>query len=131
MRHTNQLRSFYTQILIDIVSESYVQGRTFYVTEKTLRPMLLKKPFIVMGPKCFLIHLRQMGFRTFGDFWNEDYNGYEPGLRYQRILELIDDLAKRSHSELVDMYKSMQDVLDHNYNMLVQTRFQTDIHYVE
>jgi len=84
-----------------------------------------------MGPKCFLIHLRQMGFRTFGDFWNEDYDGYEPGLRYQRILALIDDLAKRSHAELVDMYNSMQDVLDHNYNMLVQTRFQTDIRYVE
>lgn len=102
--HTEQLSEFYREFLIDVVSETFVRGRCFYPTEKTVRPMLMKKPFIHMGPKCFLIHLRQMGFRTFHDFWDEDYDGYDMGLRYQRLLDLIDNISNKSTDELNDMY---------------------------
>jgi len=130
-RHTDQLAKFYPDLLIDIVSESFVQGRTFYATEKTVRPMLLKKPFVVMGPKCFLIHLRQMGFRTFYEFWDEDYDGYEPQQKYLMILRLIDTLSKKSTSELEQMYQAMQPILDHNYNLLVNKNYTTAIDYVD
>ena len=46
--HVDQLSQFYTNIFIDIVAETFVSGRTFFATEKTVRPMLLKKPFIAM-----------------------------------------------------------------------------------
>jgi hypothetical protein len=130
-RHTHQLAKFYPDLLIDIVGESFVQGRTFYATEKTVRPMLLKKPFVVMGPKCFLIHLRQMGFRTFYEFWDEDYDGYEPNQKYTMILKLIDDLSKKSTGELEHMYRAMQPILDHNYNLLVNKNYTTTIDYVD
>lgn len=129
--HTSQLAEYYTKILVDIVSESFTEGRTFFPTEKTIRPMLLKKPFITMGPKCFLIHLRQMGFKTFHDFWDEDYDGYNPKERYFKILEVIKSLASKSPNELVKLHESMQDVLEHNYNLLVTRKFTKDIKYVE
>jgi hypothetical protein len=129
--HTEQLADFYHDFLIDVVSESFVNGRTFYATEKTVRPMLMKKPFIVMGPKCFLIHLRQMGFKTFHDFWDEDYDGYSPEIRYHRILNLIDTLNEKSFDELQDMYQRMQPILDHNYNLLTTGAFSREIVYTE
>ena len=60
-----------------------------------------------------------MGFRTFNDFWNEDYDGYEGKDRYVKILELIDMLAQKSTDELERMYWDMQYTLDHNYNLLL------------
>jgi hypothetical protein len=129
--HTNQLSKFYPDFLIDIVSETCVEGRSFYPTEKTVRSMLMKKPFIIMGPKCFLIHLRQMGFKTFGDYWDEDYDGYGVGNRYKKILTLIDSLAGKSHTELQNMYNHMQPILDHNYKLLLEKKFTTQITYVE
>lgn len=129
--HTDQLSQFYPDFLIDIVAETFLRGRSFYPTEKTTRPMLMKKPFIAMGPKCYLIHLRQMGFRTFNEFWDEDYDGHGMEQRYTRILELIDSLAKKSADELQDMYQRMQPVLDHNYNLLVEKTFSRNITYVE
>ena len=93
--------------------------------------MLMKKPFIHMGPKCFLIHLRQMGFKTFGDYWDEDYDGHGVAERYKRILQLIDSLASKSHAELQDMYDHMRPVLDHNYELLLSKKFTTQITYVE
>ena len=92
--------------------------------------MLLKKPFIVMGPKCFLIHLRQMGFRTFHDFWDEDYDGYAPKQKYLMILKLIKSLSKKSFEELDNMYQNMQEILDHNYNLLRMQTYNKNINYV-
>jgi len=129
--HTDQLAGFYPEFLVDVVAETFVSGRTFFPTEKTIRAMLMKKPFIIMGPKCFLIHLRQMGFRTFHDFWNEDYDGFGLGNRYDKILNLIDVLASKSATELHDMYENMQEILDHNYDLIVSQEFNKNIKYVE
>ena len=127
----NQMKMFYPEFLIDIVAETFTSGKTFFVTEKTVRPMLLKKPFIVMGPKCFLIHLRQMGFKTFYDFWDEDYDGFEPTQRYKLILKLIDFLSTKSKNELFDMYANMKNILDHNYNLLQNKSFLKTINYTD
>lgn len=129
--HTDQLSQFYPNFLIDVVAETFISGRSFYPTEKTTRPMLMKKPFIIMGPKCFLIHLRQMGFKTFHDFWDEDYDGYSPDIRYLKILELINSISTKSKEELVELYNRMQPILDHNYNLLMTKTFTKDIVYVD
>jgi hypothetical protein len=128
---TDQLLDFYPNILIDIVSESYTSGDTFCPTEKTFRPMLMKKPFIIMGPKNHLIYLRQLGFRTFHDFWDEDYDGHSPTMRFQCIIELVDKLATKSKNELDDMYHKMQSILDHNYNLLINCEYSRKIALVK
>jgi hypothetical protein len=124
---TDQLLEFYPDILIDVVAESYTSGNTFCPTEKTFRPMLMKKPFIIMGPKNHLIYLRQMGFRTFHDFWDEDYDGYNPVTRFQHIIELVNKLATKSKNELNDMYYKMQSTLDYNYNLLINREYSKKI----
>lgn len=129
--HTDQLAQFYPNFLIDVVAETFLRGRSFYPTEKTTRPMLMKKPFILMGSKCFLIHLRQMGFKTFHEFWDEDYDGHDMDQRYTRILDLIVSLASKSTEELQDMYRRMQPILDHNYNLIITNSFSKNITYVE
>lgn len=136
-QHTDQLCQFYPDIFVDIVAETFVNGETFFVTEKTVRPILLKKPFIVMGPKNFLIHLRQMGFKTFHDFWDEDYDGFDNRFRrqanfkYTKILQVIEFLNSKSKNELEDMYSSMKDILDHNYNLLITQTYNKNLSYVK
>jgi hypothetical protein len=130
-KHTEPLARFYQDFLIDIVAETFVNGCNFFPTEKTIRPMLLKKPFIIMGPKCNLIYLHQMGFKTFGSFWNEDYDGYGIMHKYTKILDLIDALSTRPVDQLAQMYADMQPVLDHNYNLLIEKNFSKTITYVE
>jgi hypothetical protein len=125
-----QSKQVYINFLIDIVAETFTSGNCLFVTEKTVRPMLLKKPFIIFGSRDFLAYLRQMGFRTFGDFWDESYDGYAGAERYTRIIELINQLAKKSSDELETMYLDMQYTLDHNYNLLINQRYNTTITYL-
>lgn len=122
-----QTQAVYPNILIDIVAETFTSGNCFFATEKTVRPMLLKKPFIQMAAVNSLCYLRQLGFRTFHDFWDESYDGYSGAERYKRILALLDDLAQKSTAELEQLYWAMTYTLDHNYDLLQSKRFKRKI----
>lgn len=122
-----QTERVYKKFLIDIVAETFTTGDCFFITEKTVRPMLLKKPMIVMGSQNSLGYLRQLGFKTFNDFWDEDYDGFAEQNRYQKILDLIDQIAKYPNDVLVEMYQQMQPVLEHNYNLLMSQSFNKTI----
>jgi hypothetical protein len=124
---TDQLLEFYKNILIDLVAETFTSGMTFFPTEKTFRPMLMKKPFIIMGPTNFLIYLRQMGFKTFYEFWDEGYDGYDPRWKFQKIIELIEALSKKTKPELYQMYQDMQPILNHNYDLLINRTYNKQI----
>ena len=128
--YSDPLTELYQDIFVDLVVESHVAGDTFFPTEKTSRPMWLKKPFIMFASKNYLDYLHQMGFRTFCDFWSEEYDGYEGRDRFVKIIELIDQLAKKSITELEQMYWDMQYTLDYNYNLLINQNYNTKITYI-
>lgn len=124
---SDPITNFYKSIFVDLVGENHVLGDTFFPSEKTIRPILLKKPFIVFASKNFLEYLRQMGFRTFSDFWDEDYDGFDQGDRLKRIYKIIDYIGSMSKPQLEKMYWDMQYTLDHNYNLLVNQKFKKSI----
>lgn len=124
---SDPITSHYQDCLVDIVSETHVSGNTYFITEKSTRPIWLKKPFVIFSAKNHLAYMRQQGFRTFGDFWDETYDGYEGRERYLRILDLIDWIAGQSYNQLETMYWDMQYTLDHNYNLLINQNYNTDI----
>ena len=117
---TEQLASYYTSIFVDVVAETFVLGNSFFPTEKTFRPILLKKPFIVMGAANHLTNLRAAGFKTFRDYWDEGYDAVSPKDRYVKILQLIDFIGSKSVHELAAMYADMHTVLEHNYQLILE-----------
>jgi hypothetical protein len=125
--YQDPLTKLYQDIMVDLVVESHVSGNTFFPTEKTIRPMLLKKPFVIFGSKDYLAYLRQMGFRTFADFWDEDYDGYQGKERYLRTIKLIDHIATLPKEKLETMYWDMQYTLDYNYHLLIDKKYKNKI----
>jgi len=125
--YTDPLTELYREILIDVVVESHVAGNTFFPTEKTVRPMLLGKPFLVFASCNYLVYLRQMGFRTFSDFWSEDYDGHEGKERLIRMLSVLDTIAAMTASQREAMYWDLQYTLQHNQNILKQRKWSNNI----
>ena len=123
----NSLSYLYKNFLIDLVVEPVCQGTTFYPTEKTVRPILCRRPFIIMGSRNYLDYMHQLGFLTFNNFWSEDYDGFDGSDRYFKILDLIDQIATKSRAELLDLYYAMTYQLDHNYKVLVEQSYSTEI----
>jgi len=99
--NTNQsLLAHYDRFHIEIVAESYVLGDTYFPTEKTVRPLAAGRPMIVMGPRHFLRRLRDQGFQTWQDLWDENYDDLEGAARLDQIKAVIEDVAQRRHSIL-------------------------------
>lgn len=125
--YRDPLTKLYQDILIDVVVESHVMGDSFFPTEKTVRPMYLKKPFIVFSNYNYLTYLRRMGFKTFQAYWDENYDGFETTNRISHIYQVIDRLAAMPLRELESMYRDMQPVLEHNFHLLQDKTFSRKI----
>lgn len=121
------LHDGYKSILIDIISEPNIQGTTFFPTEKFSRCVLMKKPFIAMASLNYISYLRQMGFRSFYQYWDETYDGFACENRFEKILSVIDDIAGLTSDQIESMYHDMKDILEHNYNILTSQKYKIDI----
>jgi len=106
---------WYNNIFLDIVCEKMVTGQTFFPTEKTARPLATKTPFLIMASPNYIKNLRRLGFKSFSQFWNENYD-YQQGVqRIESIQNIIDELARLPIYELQAMHREMLPILEHNY----------------
>lgn len=115
----NTLEKFYSDIFVDIVTESRFAQPTGNYSEKTYQPMFYNKPFILVAPPYTLKFLREEGFKTFGDFWDESYDECENHEeRLFKIFKIIDSINDKQIDELQDMYNQMTEILEHNRKLL-------------
>jgi hypothetical protein len=104
----------YDKFNIELVCETYTLGETFFPTEKTIRPIVGNRPFIVYGPKNYLNNLKQHNFRTFDNLWDESYDQLEGITRWQAMSTLICDLAALSETEWHAVIAQAAEITCHN-----------------
>lgn len=122
-----QAEKFYDDIFCDVVCESRFAQPTGNYSEKVFGPMFYKKPFILVAPPKTLYYLREEGFKTFDEFWDESYDdltNHEE--RLFAIFKVIDKIENMSLDELKIMYNKMKPILWHNYTLL-QTKIYPEI----
>lgn len=110
---------FYNCCFLDVVSETTFAYPYPFISEKTLRPILLETPFVLFSGPGTLQCLKDHGFLTFGDFWDENYDTETNHvLRFYQICSIIDKLARLSLDEYKKMYEDMMPILVHNKKTL-------------
>jgi hypothetical protein len=107
----------YENFFVEVVCESYFTGNTFFPTEKIFRPIILKTPFIVQGSQFFLRGLKDLGFKTFDNWWDEGYTEDPSDWQLKEIVKVIDFISNKSQQEMQDMLVQMHDILEHNYKI--------------
>lgn len=116
---TNGLEKFYKDVFLDVVTESRFAQPTANYSEKVYQPMFYLKPFILAAPPHTLKYLREQGFKTFGNFWDESYDSIENHEeRLMAIIDLVDIIDTMPIETLRDMYMKMQRILEHNRNLV-------------
>ena len=102
--------------VIYVVTETVAQGRRLHLTEKTFKPICQQMPFILVGTAGSLRYLREYGFQTFGDFWDEGYdqeiNDYA---RIERVASLMQSIQQMPDRTRRDLIRSTHRVVEHNY----------------
>ena len=125
---TSYVHEMYTNSYFNIVTEtSYNWNSTsiidnnIYLTEKTYRPIFGMQPFIMVSNPGVLKHLKDMGFKTFPEFFDESYDEIEnPTERMYTIINEIKRICSLSLEELHDRYYNILDKLEYNRNRLIE-----------
>lgn len=110
---------YYKNTLVSVVTETNFSANECTLTEKSFKPLLHKHPFIIIGVPGSLQGLRDLGFKTFGDFWDERYDTIEdPGTRLVHIANILQEIGSWDNTKIRDFKANAKPILDHNYNLL-------------
>lgn len=91
----------------------------FHTTEKTFKPIVYKKPFIMFSSHLFLKNLRKMGYATFHPYIDETYDTIEdPKLRADAVIAEMQRISNLSEEEFDQLMASCQERVEWNFNRL-------------
>ena len=109
---------YYNRTWMELVVETLGRSHdtdSFYVTEKTLKPMGMSHPFMVVACQNHLKNLHDLNFKTFGDHIDESYDDKEDlDDRCQIIAQNLVDLKDR----MPKFYDDTKDIREHNLKNL-------------
>jgi hypothetical protein len=103
--------------LVYVPTETVYFGRRTHLTEKTFKAIALEMPFVLVAPAGSLEYLREYGFQTFADIFDESYDEEANDiLRVEKVVKLLKDLDDLSTQERQQIHRACLPRVDHNYN---------------
>ena len=102
--------------LFHLVTETIFYDEKLHLTEKIFKPIVCKRPFILVGAVNNLQYFKTYGFKTF-DRWIDESYDTEPDYdkRINLIITEIKKLCALSLDELKKMHLEMQEILEFNH----------------
>jgi len=115
----------YNQCWYSLVTETSGTLPNYY-TEKTGKPLLAKRVFVMFAAKHHLKHLKGFGFKTFDGIIDESYDNIEDlETRYQQAWKQVEFLMSQ---DPLEVYKKTEPILEHNRNHFMSTDWQKEMH---
>ena len=104
----------YNDTACSIVSETNDNDYEVFMTEKIWKPIIAQQLFVVHGNYLYLQKLRDMGFRTFNNYFEEAYDlDRDPDMRINTIVDVCDRLRDAPWQ---DIYLQSKALREYNYN---------------
>jgi hypothetical protein len=116
----------YNDTACSLVSETNDNEYEVFMTEKIWKPIIAQHLFIVHGNYLYLQKLRDMGFRTFNNYFEEVYDlDKDPDRRINNIVDVCDRLRDAPWQ---DIYMQSKPLRQHNYhNFLNKEKLSLEI----
>jgi len=124
-----QFKDMYRNTLFDLITETlyhhdvfyypeYKWWKTIFLTEKVFRSILYKRPFILIGNQGSLRALSQLGFVTFPELFDENYDHLDDDERIMHVLKQVKDIDYTKFKEIL-MSEKIQNRLEKNRQTLL------------
>ena len=106
----------YKSTEIEVVLETLFDDDRLHLTEKSLRPIACRQPFILAATHGSLQYLRDYGFQTFDSIWDETYDTIEdPYQRMQAIIMTMLEITAWNDDKQRDKSQRMEQIVQHNH----------------
>lgn len=106
----------YNKTAYTLVCETNADNNYVFFTEKTVKPILARRLFIMIGGRYQLARLRDLGFRTFHGIIDESYDEIErPPERFDAALAQLDWLCQQPQEKILEQCR---EIVNHNFNLM-------------
>lgn len=108
----------YAECGIEVVLETLFDDSRNHLTEKTLRSIACKKPFILAATPFSLQYLRSYGFKTFDGLIDETYDTIsDPYLRLEAIVCELKRISCLPLSSKQELWEKLNIIADYNQQL--------------
>jgi hypothetical protein len=112
--------ALFNDFLIEIVCDSKINDFTPVSSEKHLRPLVNKNPFMILGPRNSYIMIKNLyGAKTFDHLWDESWDDINAEFFTDKIRNLVntcDNIVK--NFTIKDLQAACQDVVEYNFSLI-------------
>ena len=115
------LIEIYNRAAYSLVTETGTHNDYSFFTEKTARPILARRLFVMFSGRGFLQNLRSQGFKTFDHVIDESYDLiYNEHDRWSAAFEQVQRLCDLDQTQV---FEKIAPIVEHNYNLLMNTNW--------
>jgi len=112
--HMDSYISFVSETFFDYTSNDE-NPFELDMTAKSTKPIVTMQPFILHAQIGALQYIKDLGFETFNNWWDESYDSItDHDKRYEHLIDIYKTLSLMPHDELALMVKDMLPILKHN-----------------
>jgi hypothetical protein len=114
----------YNKSAFSVVAETNWDSYYAFFTEKTAKPIIAKRLFVMVAGAGYLKALRSMGFKTFNGIIDESYDTIENNQdRWHAVCKVLDWICKQDQLELIEKSRP---IVEHNFNILMSREWYWD-----
>lgn len=88
------------------------------ISEKVVKPILFKKPFLTLGIHNWNDTLRELGFQLYDEIFDYEYDKFED--LNQRTRMLVDNIDRIIDKDLDQLYKILEPKIEYNYQRCLE-----------
>lgn len=112
----------WNQTAYSIVAETAVSNIVSLLSEKTYKPMLGRRLFIMFAGQHYLRNLRSLGFKTFGEIIDETYDTVEdPYVRWALAFNQLVWLETQPQDKIFEQIKH---ITEHNFQLMLDLNWR-------
>lgn len=117
--------SFYQNSFMSVLTESSAVGPGCYISEVIFKAIVFMHPFMIIGQPRTLEVLREWGFDTFDDVFDNSYDLEDDMFkRIEMVLQQMEIINQLSPEELKEKTLELKDRLVYNKNRYFSTEFK-------
>lgn len=91
-----------------------------FFTEKICKPIFARRPFVTSANPGFYKKLQELGFKTFNQWWSEDFDADIDTISHvNKIVDIAKLICSWDVKKCELVYNEMKPILEHNYQHLL------------
>lgn len=122
---TNNFEIYISSMLTLVTESHYDQDGGMFITEKTMRPLAVGHPFMILGQCGILEKLKALGFKTEFDGLDGSYDSIEDNrLRFLKFHDTLLNWCNKNPRDRFDLLQKWQSTIEHNFKIYKSINFK-------